>query len=369
LRILFALPGFHRYDRGAETALIALASELSEFGEDVTLIGSGESRPGTPYRFIRAHSIRRERFEPLPALPVLRDETKYEEATFALPLWRTYLPQDFDVTISCSFPFINWVLRTKRFRGHRPAHVFVTQNGDWPAFATNAEYRTFGCDGLVCTNPDYFARNQDRWRSILIPNGVDAVRFSPGEGTRARFALPGNAKVVLMVSALIASKRVAAGVRAVARIPEAHLIVAGDGPLRGEVGQLADEIMPGRFSCVTLPASEMADLYRSADVFLHLSKMESFGNVFIEAMASGLPIVAHDDARVRWIVGDHEHLADTEDAGALDVALRLALTEEPHYRDARLIRASRFAWRKIAGDYRSFLERIILQAHVDRPFR
>jgi glycosyltransferase involved in cell wall biosynthesis len=56
----------------------------------------------------------------------------------------------------------------------------------------------------------------------------------------------------------------------------------------------------------------MPALYRSADVFLHLSKEESFGNVFLEAMACGLPIVGHDSPRLRWIVGDDEFLLDTE---------------------------------------------------------
>ncbi len=362
MRILFALPGFHRYDRGAETALIALASELAEFGDDVTLIGSGESRQGTPYRYVRARAVRRERFESLPSLPVLRDETKYEEASFALPLWHAYRPQDYDVTVSCSFPFVNWVLRAKRHRSVRPPHVFVTQNGDWPAISTKSEYRTFGCEGLVCTNPDYFARNEARWTSVLIPNGVDTTRFSPGEGTRPRFGLPADAQVVLMVSALIASKRVADGVRAVARIPAAHLVVAGDGPLRGEIDALANQVMPGRFHRVSLPASDMPLLYRSADVFLHLSKAESFGNVFIEAMASGLPIVAHDDARVRWIVGDAEHLSESEDADQLDTALRAALAEGARLRESRLARASRFAWKKIAGDYRTFLESVTRRA-------
>src|SRR3546814_5508392 len=64
--------------------------------------------------------------------------------------------------------------------------IFVTQNGDWPAYASNTEYRSFSCDGLVCTNPDYLERNSVRWNCALIPNGVDLARFSPGAAERAR---------------------------------------------------------------------------------------------------------------------------------------------------------------------------------------
>ena len=111
-------------------------------------------------------------------------------------------------------------------------HVYVTQNGDWPAQSSDSEYRFFWCDGLVCTNPQFFEQNKDRWRSTLIPNGVNTQIYTPGPSSRPEFGLPGDRLIVLMVSALIASKRVGTGVEAVSRIPTAHLLVAGDGPLR-----------------------------------------------------------------------------------------------------------------------------------------
>ena len=78
------------------------------------------------------------------------------------PAARADRPADFDLTVTCSYPFVNWLLRARR-RGGRPAHVFVTQNGDWPAQRVNAEYRWFDCDGLVCTNPEYFERHRAAW--------------------------------------------------------------------------------------------------------------------------------------------------------------------------------------------------------------
>ena len=56
----------------------------------------------------------------------------------------------------------------------------------------------------------------------------------------------------------------------------------------------AAKLLPGRFTLLSLPAEKMPPVYRSADVFLHLSKEEAFGNVYLEAMACGLPIVARD---------------------------------------------------------------------------
>lgn len=359
MRVLFALPGFHRFERGAEIALLSLATELARAGDEVTVIGSGEPRAGTPYRFLHAGSVRREKLERLPRIPALRSETGWEEATFVPGLLRAYRPADHDVTITCSFPFTNWALRRPVFGGRRPPHVFVTQNGDWPAISNDSEYRTFGCEGLVCTNPDYLAHNRDRWNCALIPNGIDATRFTPGVAERARLGLSEQGPVVLMVSALIPTKRVAEGIRAVSLLPDAQLVVAGDGPEREAIDRLAGELLPGRFRRLTVAATEMPALYRSADVFLHLSKQESFGNVYIEALGCGVPVVGHDSERLRWIVGEDAVLLDTSDPAAVARALGEAIAARETLVPRGVARAANFSWPRVAAQYRDFLAGVI----------
>jgi glycosyltransferase involved in cell wall biosynthesis len=355
MRILLALPGLHRYDRGAEIAFIAIASQLCQRGDDVTLIGSGAPRPRSPYRFLHAGSLRRENFEKFPSMPLLRGEYGYEDLSFLPGLLRQYRPADYDVTMTCNYPFTNWALR-RPLRGKAPPHVYVTQNGDWPARATNSEYRFFGCDGLVCTNPDFYESNAGRWRSALIPNGVDCERFSPGPAQRQELGLPENRPIVLMVSALIESKRVEAGIMAVSKSPDCHLVVAGDGPLRTAIEARAAEVLPGRFTRITVPSARMPSLYRSADVFMHMSQDEPFGNVFLEAMACGLPVVAHNSERSRWIMGEDEYLVDTNDAAAIARNIALALQSPAALRPHRLAKAAAFSWQAIGDKYRNFLQ-------------
>lgn len=350
MKLLFALPGFHRYDRGAEVALLSVARELALSGEEVTVAGSGPTRPGTPYAYLQVPSIRREKLERLPAIPPFRSETAWEDATFAFNFLRRVRLADYDASVTCSFPFTHWALRRNGPAG--PANFFVTQNGDWPAVSDKAEFRTFACDGLVCTNPDYLERNQDRWNCALIPNGVDVQRFTPGPGQREALGLPQDKPIILMVSALIPSKRVLDGIRAVAQLDDAVLVVAGDGPLRDEVTRLAEQFLPERFKQVSLAADQMPDLYRSADVFLHLSLLESFGNVFLESWASGLPIVGHDTERLRWILGDRHYLCDTEDPQQLGAALKAALSAPAN---ASREGVERYAWATIGAEYGAFL--------------
>lgn len=377
VRVAFVLPGLHRVSRGAETAFEAVARELAKRPDfEVTLIGSGEQRSGDPYKFTRASATPRERFEKWPRVPPLRNEYRWEELSFVRPLRRVYRPQDFDVTVTCSYPFVNWVLRASR-NNKRPRHVFVTQNGDWPARRKNAEYRFFSCDGLVCTNPEYFDRQRTTWRCALIPNGIDATKFKPGPTGRAEFGIPVAAKVVLMVGALIPSKRVIEGLRAIARVPDAYLLAAGDGPLRAEFDSLAAQLMPGRFRRLTTTMDKMPSLYRCADAFLHMSREEAFGNVYIEALATGLPVIAHDYPTARWILsreiptlgnsvpanfqslGTFGRLVDTANETAVADAIRAALASPREHANTRHeFAASRFAWPIVAEKYAAFLAEV-----------
>lgn len=356
MRIQFLLPGMHRVHRGAEAAFEAVATEIAKIGlDEVTVVGSGPVKENRPYRFVHSGLIPRERFERFPKIPPFRSEYIYEEASWVLNYLPRYRAADADVTVTCSYPFLNWMLTRWPPSGRRPAHVFVTQNGDWPARSQKLEYRLFRCDGLICTNPEYYEHNKEQWPSALIPNGFDPQRFVPGPGARARFQLPEDAVIVLMVSALIESKRVLEGMRAVAKIPNAMLIVAGDGPLRDQFDKLGSELMPGRFQRMTLPSDQMPDLYRSADVFLHSTLQESFGNVYVEAMAVGLPIVAHDYPVTRWIYGKHPGLVDATDEGALTAALTQAIRNgRSDAANRSAAAADRFSWSNIARQYREF---------------
>ena len=355
LRFLFALPGFHQEERGAEIALLAVAEELARGGDAVTVMGAGPPRPATEYNYRQVRAVNRRACERLPRLPPFRSETVWEDASFALGLLRAFRPGDFDVTVTCNFPFTHWCLRRAGRRG--PRHLFVTQNGDWPAVSDKAEFRFFDCDGLVCINPDYEAANRKCWNTALIPNGVYPTSYRQAVPDRAAFGLPADAPVVLMVSALIDTKRVLEGIEAVAPLSDTHLVVAGDGPLRSNVDELAERLLPGRFNRISLPAAQMPSLYASCDAFLHMSLFESFGNVFVEAMASGLPIIAHDTPRLRWIVGDCEMLCDTRDIPCTTAAVDRAIAAGRHAPGERV---EAFAWPAIASAYREFARSLLV---------
>ena len=361
LRVAFVLPGLHRVNRGAEVAFESVAGYLARCPEfDVTLIGSGAPRDDHPYRFRHVPCVPRESFERWPTAPLVRTDCMYEELSFAARLLNAYAPQEFDVTVACSYPYTNWVLRGRKAGGRRPAHVYVTQNGDYPCLRTNREFRFFSCDGLVCTNPEYFERQRDRWHSVLIPNGVDLGLFAPGAPDRERLGLPTGRRVALIVSALIPSKRVVEGVRGVAAVKDLDLVVAGDGPLRGEVERCGRELMGERFRRVTLPRSDMPSLYRSADVLVHMSQDEPSANAYLEALATGVPIVTHDRAVTRWTLEDQAVLVDTdrEEQVVRGIQSALTLTGPAHARSRRALAERRFSWADISLGYGRFFNAV-----------
>lgn len=359
MRIALALPGLHRVNRGAETAFQALGQALSDRHHEVTLFGTGAPRSDAGYRFAQSKMIPRERFEGWPTFPPLRSPFSYEELTWIPGLMRNLRRRDFDVTLTCSFPFTNFAMRLPS--RHRPAHVFVTENGDWPAFSDHLEFRLFSCDGMICTNAVYYERNRERWPSALIPNGVDADRFAPGPAARGDFGIPDDAPVVLMVSALNPNKRVDVAIRAVAAIDRAVLVIAGDGPLRAEIDALGRDLLGERYMRIEVDSARMPDLYRSADAVLHTALEESFGNVYVEALAVGVRVVAHRSPHTEWILGDSPLLVDTTSIDDTRAGLRLALDADGRGDRPSPHSARRFAWAAVAEQYEEFLTMIVEQ--------
>ena len=360
-RVLVSFPGLHRVHRGAEVALEAVADGLAAMGDDVIVLGSGPPIAARRYDYRRLRVVERERFGGWPVAPFVREPASYESLVFNAGVIAGRHRRSVDVTLTAGFPWDNLTLRAPRLRGARPPQVFVTENGDWPALVDKGDARAFGCEGLICTNPLYLDRNRDRWRCALIPNGVDVERFTPGPSARAELGLPVGRPIVLMVSALIPSKRVDAGIRAVAALDDVTLVVAGRGPAEDELVALGTDLLGERFVCRSFDHDQMPALYRSADLLLHLTHLESFGNVYIEAMATGLPVVAHRSIVTEWILSDEGTLIDTDEPDALVAALDQVLRGPAIDADrAHRLVAERFSWPVIAAQYHDFLTEVVV---------
>jgi D-inositol-3-phosphate glycosyltransferase len=172
-------------------------------------------------------------------------------------------------------------------------------------------------------------------RICVSPPGVDHTLFTPGDQTSARavFGL-GNGPVVGFVGRIQALKGVDVAIRAVADIPEATLLVVGgpsgrDGEaVYDDLVRLASEIAPERVRFHgPMAHGAVVDAYRASDVVVVPSHAESFGLVALEAMATGVPVVASRVGGLPYVVVDGitGRLVSGHDPGEYSKALRSVL--------------------------------------------
>jgi glycosyltransferase involved in cell wall biosynthesis len=186
----------------------------------------------------------------------------------------------------------------------------------------------------------------------LWPRGVDTDLFSPTRRSpvwRAQRGFAPDEVVVAFVGRLVKEKRIESVARVLARLHAADVphraLIVGDGPERA---WLERQIPGARFEGF-LTGEALATAYASADVFFFPSDTETFGNVTLEAMASGLPAVCADATGSRSLVdpGTTGYLADVGDEAAMFEAIgRLAVDGDLRRRmgEAARARSLLYSW-------------------------
>lgn len=164
-----------------------------------------------------------------------------------------------------------------------------------------------------------------RSKAFLIPHGVDTTRFRPGVESdyRRRHGIPPDAFVVITVGSICYwHKRTDYVIREVASVPGVWLLIVGQETAdSAAIRALGEQLMPDRIVFDSLPHSELPQAYAAADVFTLGSLFETFGIVYIEAMAMGLPVVCTHHPNQQQIV-QRGVFVDLRTSGALAAALR-----------------------------------------------
>lgn len=204
-------------------------------------------------------------------------------------------------------------------------------------------------------------RNHGFRRVELWPRGVDTRMFHPGRYSGdMRLRLSGgrpDKPLLLYVGRLAAEKQLDALTAVFSAGYDATLAIVGEGPDRDRLSRLlagTPTVFHG-----PLTGDELASAYASADAFLFPSTTETLGLVLLEAMASGLPVVAARSAPTLELVdGDRETAAllfDPRDPRTIAASVSALLASLPeHKRRARENRA-----RVVAFDWQAPTERLL----------
>ena len=312
MRIALVSPWFHPHVGGVESHVRSLAVELARRDHRVTVLTSNyaklpekESMNGFAVERVKCLGV----LFRTPITPALR---------------RAISPGRFDVIHAHSPPPLSaYYAATAAERARTPIVITYHCDLEFPTSLGNAlaslYQRTFGnatmrrAAKLIVSTETYAATSRAIWRHrpVVIPNPIDPQRFRPdvdGSGVRERLRLRGDDRVVLLVARIVPHKGIEHLVEAAKYVPDAMFVIIGDGPFLPEVRRLAAEfgvedrvVIQGK-----VPYRDLPEYYAACDVFVlpSVSRLEAFGIVTLEAMATAKPVVVSDIPGVREVVTD-----------------------------------------------------------------
>ncbi len=219
---------------------------------------------------------------------------------------------------------------------------------------------------LAVARPDLYVALTDamfKWakpwawgsKVVKISNGVDIEKFTPfGKKMSLNLVSP----VILSVGALVDYKHHERSIIAVSKLNKGSLLIVGQGPKESRLQGLGDRLLKSRFKILHADYQDLPKIYRSADLFVLPSwSREAFGIVYLEAMASGLGIVAPDDPSRREIISEAGILTDVLDDNKYTEAIERALLID--WQSKALKQAKLFSWDKIGRKYEEEFEKLL----------
>ena len=207
----------------------------------------------------------------------------------------------------------------------------------------------------------------------VVARGVDTELFNPlrrSPELRAQWGAADDDPVALYVGRLAPEKNLPLLLRAFEAMatlePRVRLVLVGDGPARAAL----EANQPRHIFAGMRTGEDLARHYASADVFLFPSLTETFGNVTVEALASGLAVVAYDYAAAAELICDGENglLAPIGDAEAFVAAARRSIEDRPR-RAVQRVHAresvERLDWSCVVEGFAHLLARVV-RSHESR---
>ena len=174
-----------------------------------------------------------------------------------------------------------------------------------------------------------FLRANGFTHPVRLPRAVDTQQFDPSRreaALRASWGLADHEVAAIYVGRIAPEKNLALAVQAFRALqraqPSARFVWVGDGPAREPL----QRDNPDFIFCGIRRGDDLARHFASGDVFVFPSHSETFGNVTLEAMASGVPTVAFDYGAAREYLRDGVQgaaIREGDDAGFIDAVVRI----------------------------------------------
>lgn len=362
---------------GVARTLVALVAELRGFGHIVDLVRPHPQGGEVPLE----QGELRVRGMPIPGYPSM--QFGFPAGGLLRAQWTRQRPDV--VHIDTEGPLGYSALRVARALGipvtsslHTHFHVYAHHYGvSWlsgPVLAYLRHFHNATAFTLIPTEDQREKLAEDGLERLkVLGRGVNAALFQPARRDpvlRASWGAGDSDPVALYVGRLAAEKNLDLFLRAVRVMREERsglrAVIVGNGPLEAPLRQAHPDII------FTGPqvGEALAAHYASADLFIFPSMSETFGNVLLEAMASGLAPLAFDYAAARQLLSEGEQglVAPMGDEQAfLEQARRLATDSElvARLRTAARVRAEQQSWAAIARQLEAmWVQELDIAVHV-----
>ncbi len=372
MRVAILSSGLGHVFRGVESWSQEIAYELKNQGIDVTLYKGGgkicSSIEKTVFCLHRGSTLTHFLVKLMPSFAWhfgFGSEVQAEGTTFAISIIKEL--NKYDVIHTQEPPVAEVILLAQKLG---LIHVpIIIANG------TNEPVEYMKKFKYVQQLSEYYLKearkhnNIDHQHWFSMPNFVNIDYFRPNVTSRLRieYGIPDDAVIVLSVGLIKRHpKRIDYLINEVERLQSTFcenifLLIAGS--RSEETNELIDmartKLKERAIFLIDQPYSKMPQIYASADIFVLCSFHETFGNVFLEAMASGLPTLGYTHPVMQWILDGGGECVDMSKDGALALALQKYL--DPVYRKAAGIKAREHVSQKFSREV--VVKRIIEQYH------
>jgi len=366
---------------GSECVAYELHRAWLALGLDARVVTSlatePEPQPGIAYvaPWLTAHGMRA-RWPHLAALLAVPLFT-------ILATWRAYRTRGAKIVLShgdsltgdvCIVHAVNRAsLAEKRRAGYyswlvNPSNLWITWR-DWWMLGGGRYRRIVAISERVRTQLKQHYHVPDD-RIVTIPNGINLSRFDPANASsraevRLSFGVPEGVPLLLFVGSQYRMKGLEFVIRALAEMDTKAVLLVVGGDLATPFKKLAEQLGVRDRVIFAGARNDLPRIYPAADAFVLPTLYETFALVCIEAMASGLPVLASPVGGIEDYLIDGENGLHVErDARTIAVKLERVLNDpalHARIRKAGLATAKNYAWEKIAKQYLKLFDELIAE--------
>lgn len=371
MHILQVTPYFFPHFGGVESHVLGLSENLIKMGHDVEVVTSRYSRMPETETLNGIRITRLPQWINMYNTPIVTSIRQFVRRTHA-DIIHVHSPPPFTERFAAKGakeagkPFVvthHCDLELKGIFGNTAVNFYQNFLGKYPLEKA---------DRVISTTESYATTSRTLWDTdvTVIPNAVDIKRFNlenKGELIRDKYSI-GNDPLALFVGRLVPHKGIGILIRSLSYTRKGKLLIVGDGPYKKWLIGLAKKLDLNERVVFVGPVDDywLPSYYSATDVVIlpSTSRLEAFGIVGLEGMASGKPLILSDIPGVRDVISEKEgYIVEPLDPNAIAEALEKIwgapeMAREMGKRGRERVEAL-FSWEKVSKDVEEVFNEIL----------